>query len=131
MGYITSYEYDLLGRLGARTHPDAGKTSYSYDMAGNVLSTQTQNLANNSLEIRYYYTDCRLEHIEYPQNPEMNVYYEYAAPNSGNQSSRLIRQQDASGVQTFEYGNMGELVKNIHTFVVPNGNAYTYETDWV
>jgi hypothetical protein len=23
-----------------------------------------------------------------------------------------VRQQDASGVQTFEYGNMGELIKN-------------------
>ena len=128
--HSTAYEYDLLGRLISRDHPDAGTTRYTYDLAGNVLTTQTQNLTNNSQEIQYNYADCRLEHIEYPQNPEMNVYYEYAAPNSGNQSSRLIRQQDASGVQTFEYGNMGELIKNIHTFVVPGGHHYTFETNW-
>ncbi|PKP02145.1 MAG: hypothetical protein CVU11_12945, partial [Bacteroidetes bacterium HGW-Bacteroidetes-6] len=126
----TGYIYDMMGRLVSRTHPDAGTTSYTYDLAGNVLTTQTENLAGNSQYIVYNYADCRLEHIEYPQNPEMNVYYEYGAPNSGNQSGRLVKQQDASGVQTFEYGNMGELIKNIHTFVVPNGNAYSLETDW-
>jgi RHS repeat-associated protein len=30
----------------------------------------------------------------------------------------------------FEYGNMGELTKNIHTFVVPGGDAYTFQTKW-
>ncbi|HBG69166.1 MAG: hypothetical protein A2W93_07790 [Bacteroidetes bacterium GWF2_43_63] len=126
----STYEYDLLGRLISRNHPDAGITRYKYDLAGNVLATQTQNLANNSQEIQYDYAHCRLERIVYPQNPEMNVYYEYGAPNSGNQSSRLIRQQDASGVQIFAYGNMGELIKNIHTFVVPGGSHYTFETNW-
>jgi len=46
--------------------------------------------------------DCRLDKIEYPIHPEMNVFYEYGAPNTGNQSGRLIRQQDAFGVQTEE-----------------------------
>jgi len=68
--------------------------------------------------------------IDYPVNPEMNVFYQYGAPSTGNQSGRLIAQQDASGMQTFEYGNMGELIKNIHTFVVPAGEAYTFETNW-
>ena len=27
--------------------------------------------------------------------------------------------QDASGVQSFKYGKMGELIENIHTFVMP------------
>ncbi len=119
----TYYSYDMLGRLTSRVHPDAGTTSYTYDLAGNVLTTETQNLANTSQYIQYNYDSCRLSNIVYPQNPEMNVYYQYGAANSGNQSSRLVKQQDASGVQTFEYGNMGELIKNIHTFVVPNGNA--------
>jgi len=127
---VTNYKYNMLGKLTFRGHPDAGATEYNYDLAGNVLTTQTANLAGGSQYIQYNYSECRLDSIVYPQNPEMNVYYEYGAPNIGNQSSRLIRQQDASGVQTFEYGNMGELIKNIHTFVVPNGNPYTLETDW-
>ncbi|HBG69914.1 MAG: hypothetical protein A2W93_14980 [Bacteroidetes bacterium GWF2_43_63] len=127
---MTTYEYDMLGRLLNREHPDAGKTKYTYDMAGNVLTTTTQNLANLNQEIKYYYSNLRLQRIEYPQNPEMNVYYEYGAPNSGNQSGRMTEMQDASGVQSFEYGNMGELIKNTHTFVVPAGAAYTFETDW-
>jgi RHS repeat-associated protein len=60
----------------------------------------------------------------------MNVYYQYGASGIGNQSGRLIAQQDASGMQTFEYGNMGELIENIHTFVVPGGDAYTFQTKW-
>ena len=38
--------------------------------------------------------------------------------------------QDASGVQTFAYGNMGELIENIHTFVVPGGVDYTFKMQW-
>jgi RHS repeat-associated protein len=60
----------------------------------------------------------------------MNVYYEYGAPNTGNQSGRLVAQQDASGMQLFFYGDMGELIKNVHTFVVPAGEDYTFATEW-
>jgi RHS repeat-associated protein len=118
------------GRLIERNHPDAGITSYTYDMAGNVLTTQTANLDAISDYIDYIYDDCRLAQISYPVNPEMNVYYQYGTSNTGNQSGRLIAQQDASGMQTFEYGNMGELIENIHTFVVPGGDAYTFQTKW-
>ena len=38
--------------------------------------------------------------------------------------------QDASGVQTFNYGRMGELIENIHTFVVPGGDPYTFAMQW-
>ncbi len=126
----TLYSYDMLGRMIERDHPDAGITSYTYDNAGNVLSTQTANLSNTNDYINYIYDDCRLVEIEYPLSPYMNVYYEYGAPNTGNQSGRLISQQDASGMQTFEYGNMGELIKNTRTFVIPGGSAYTFETNW-
>ncbi|MCK5846693.1 MAG: hypothetical protein KAG84_04585, partial [Bacteroidales bacterium] len=33
-------------------------------------------------------------------------------------------------VQTFAYGKMGELIENIHTFVVPGGNPYTFKMEW-
>jgi len=126
----TDYNYDHLGRVISRDHPDAGITSYKYDLAGNLIGVQTANLEALALDIEYIYHHCRLTEIHYPQNPEMDVYYEYGDPSTGNQTGKLIRQQDASGVQEYYYGNMGELVKNIHTFVVPGGEPYTFQTEW-
>ncbi|MDI3546298.1 MAG: hypothetical protein PWP68_1715, partial [Rikenellaceae bacterium] len=33
-------------------------------------------------------------------------------------------------MQTFRYGNMGELIGNIHTYVVPGGESYSFEMRW-
>jgi RHS repeat-associated protein len=121
----TNYHYDMLGRLIEREHPDAGITQYDYDMAGNIIKKMSENS-----DINYRYQEGRLSNILYPGNEEMDVYYEYGAAGSGNQSGRLIKQQDASGVQTFWYGNMGELVGNRHTYVVPGGEPYTFEMRW-
>ncbi len=126
----TFYQYDMLGRMTQRSHPDAGITRFTYDLAGNILTKETQKLIDNSEMINYNYDSLRLVEIEYPENPEMNVYYQYGAPGSGNQTNRLIRQQDASGMQTFTYGKLGELIQNVHTFVVPGGYPYTFFTSW-
>jgi len=40
------------------------------------------------------------------------------------------RQQDATGVQEFEYGNMGEMIRNRHTYIVPNSEPFTLTTEW-
>jgi RHS repeat-associated protein len=114
----TLYAYDMLGRLIERQHPDANTTTYTYDAVGNILSTQTANLQTNGDFIYYIYQDCRLVGIEYPENPELNVNYAYG--NSGNETGRLILQEDASGLQQFSYGNMGEITEIIRTFVMPN-----------
>jgi len=126
----TIYKYDMFGRLTKRVHPDANRTSYTYDLAGNVLTIETENLNQAGEVIQYEYEDCRLKQISYPLNPEMNVFYEYGAAGTGNQSGRLVKQQDASGVQVFIYGNMGEVIENTHTYVVPSGDAYTFKTEW-
>jgi RHS repeat-associated protein len=127
---VTTYTYDKLGRMTQRVHPDAGTTTYTFDAAGNLLTTQTANLAQSSEQINYEYDYNRLTHVAYPDNPENDVYYEYGDLNAGNQAGKISKMQDASGIQEFEYGNMGELVKNIHTFIVPDGEDYTFETDW-
>ncbi len=115
-----------------RNHPDAGTTTWEYDMAGNLLKTQTANLYSASQYIEYDYEYNRLEQVTYPENPENNVYYEYGGPSSGNQTGRVTKIQDASGVQSFEYGKLGEMTKNIHTFVTPTrgGHTYSFEMDW-
>jgi len=77
------------------------------------------------------YNFNKLTSIEYPQNPENNVYYEYGEANSGNQAGRIVKQQDAAGVQTFNYGKLGELIENNRTFVMPNSNeTYTFNMRW-
>ena len=40
-------------------------------------------------------------------------------------------QQDATGVQEYGYGNMGELTSNRHTYVVPNSSEpFSLRTKW-
>ncbi len=129
-GNETHHNYDMLGNRIQRIHPDAGTTNYTYDNAGNLISMQTQNLINQGHQINYIYDYKHLVEIDYPNNPENNVYYEYGGPNSGNESGRITRQQDASGVEQFYYGNLGELTKNIHTFVMPKGETYTFAMEW-
>ena len=37
---------------------------------------------------------------------------------------------DASGLQTYSYGKMSKNIENIHTFVVPKGELYTFKMTW-
>jgi RHS repeat-associated protein len=126
----TTHAYDMLGRRTETFHPDAGNTKFQFDDANNLIAMQTQNLLNQTSTIEYVYNYNKLMEIHYPNNPEMSVYYEYGESNTGNKAGRIIKQQDASGVQTFDYGKLGELIQNIHTFVMPGGETYTFEMMW-
>lgn len=127
---VTTHQYDQLGRKRQTTHPDAGTSSFVYDNANNLISMQTQNLINDTKQIDYVYSYNKLMEIHYPNYPQNDVYYEYGDHNAGNSAGRIIKQQDASGVQTFKYGKLGELIENIHTFVVPGGETYTFAMNW-
>ena len=129
-GNITSYTYDLAGRRTSRNHPDAGVTNWTYDNASNLIHMATANLTAMSQQVNYVYYFGQLKRIEYPQNPENNVHYEYGQ--SGFETGRISKSQDASGVHAYEYGNMGELVKKTSTGVVPtmDGEAYSFATRW-
>jgi YD repeat-containing protein len=123
----TTYSYDMFGRVTQRNHPDAGTTIWRYDNAGNLRAVKTANLAGINDSITYNYDQGQLTHIHYPVNPEMDVYYEYGDYTSGNQAGRITRMQDASGVQQFSYGKLGEVIENIRTFVLPGGSeTYTF-----
>ena len=123
----TTHRYDFGGRRIYRNHPSAGIIRWDYDAAGNMI-TQTQN---GGEQISYTYDYCRLVGIAYSNRTWNNVWYEYGAPGSGNGSGRLIRQQDATGVQLFDYDNMGNVEYNAHTYVQPHShNTFTLETRW-
>ncbi len=134
-GLQTGYKYDLLGRKIMMKHPDKGTTLYYYDKASNLTKMQTANLAGSGLAdpyIRYSYEFNRLSGITFPQigsNANISdVTYKYG--DTGNQTGRLIYQQDASGTQEFEYGNMGELIWNKRTIVGPNIPTRTFATEF-
>ncbi|KGF33472.1 RHS repeat domain-containing protein [Hoylesella buccalis] len=58
-------------------HPASGKTSFTYNPLGNVLTKQTANMAEEGKMITYNYDYHRLTGINYPDHPENNVMYHY------------------------------------------------------
>ncbi len=127
---ITS-EYDWLGRRTQVIHPDAGTTTFQYDLANNMTRKVTANLALSGGGIGYEYEFERLTKVNYPDNPQNNVTYTYGdsgAPN--NRAGRIVVQEDATGAQEFFYNSLGAMVKNIRTIVVPDSELLTYTTQW-
>ncbi len=123
----TTYTYDDVGHLIERTHPSSGTTSWNYDLAGNM----TQQTQNSGESIEYVYNYNQLRQIHYSVRSWNDVWYQYGPTNSGNQTGRLIRQQDATGVQEFNYDELGNVVLNRHTYVMPNSDSvFTLTTSW-
>jgi len=130
-GDKTVSTYDWLGRRTSRVHPDAGLSTYAYDLAGNITSLQTATLQKSGEFVTYSYQYERLTDVTYPSNPENNVHYSYGeAGASDNRAGRVVLQEDASGAQEFYYGPLGEVVKNTRTVVIPQHGAQTYTTQW-
>ncbi|MDH5366185.1 MAG: hypothetical protein OEW67_04310 [Cyclobacteriaceae bacterium] len=131
MDNTTISEYDWFGRRIKREHPDAGITTYAYDLAGNLTELLTANLSASGGAITYTYDHERLTDITYPNNPENNVHYTYGAADAEhNRAGRIVIQEDATGAQEFFYGPLGEVVKNIRTIVIPQSADQTFETQW-
>jgi len=128
---VTAYTYDMLGRKLTYDHPDGGLTSFTYDPAGNLTHKLTANLlaayGDTSGAIKYTYDRERLVRIDYPENFQNQVFYEYGAPGAQfGRAGRIWRQMDASGGQEFFYGPLGEVVKNIRTIIINQAQVHTY-----
>ncbi len=128
---VINSSYDWLGRRTEVVHPDAGITKYEYDLASNLTKKITANLADANLAIGYTYDHERLTNITYPQNPQNNVTYTYGASGAPNfRAGRIVTQEDATGAQEFFYNELGAVVKNIRTIIVPDSELLTYTTQW-
>ena len=126
-GNVTKHFYDMGGRRISRDHPSAGTTTWDYDQAGNVL----QMTQNSGESINYVYDYMRLMEVKYSDRPWNNAKYEYGPAGSGSLAGRLLRQQDASGVQEFGYDAMGNIAYNRHTYVQPHSHrTLTLDTKW-
>ncbi|MBW2962954.1 SpvB/TcaC N-terminal domain-containing protein [Mesonia aestuariivivens] len=132
-GYKTKYTYDLAGRRIQEFHPDRGVTRFTYNKIGNMTKKVTANLMQQGTtgEIEYEYHYHRLTNIQYP-NSANDVEYVYGDnSNPGvNGIGRLIMQKDASGMQWFEYGSLGELTLNGRAIAVAGKMSYWFKTQW-
>ncbi len=127
---ITS-AYDNFGRRTSVDHPDAGLTSFTYDLASNLTSKVTANLKAAGQAIIYTYDRERLTNITYPQNPSNNVKYTYG--NTGdpdNRAGRIVTQEDGAGKQEFSYNPLGAMVKNKRDIIVAGENLASFTTRW-
>ncbi len=125
----TYYDYDWFSQLTHRRHPDAGDDWYKYDPAGNL--TEHVNALGDSIKYRYHFN--QLTDVEYPRFPANNVHYTYGTPGNVNINAvgKVIRQEDASGLQTFKYGKLGEIIENIRTFALPfESKTYTFKMQY-
>src|SRR5690554_1842629 len=135
-GNETEYVYDLAGRRIEEHHPDRGSTLLSYDNANRLIKKQTANALEQggTQAIEYKYDFGRLVELNYPENPENNVSYEYGSPtgpsSQGFNVGRLISQNDATGMQFFSYGKLGELTKQQRAVAVAGKTFYWFETEW-
>ena len=130
-GNATTSVYDMGDRRTEVTHPASGKTTFTYDALGNVLTKQTAELAKSDKVITYDYDYHRLASISYPDHPENNVRYYYGGRNaSHNRVGRLELVEDGTGATEYYYGRMGEVTKTRRTLIVPNQAIATYVTQW-
>lgn len=129
--------YDLAGRRIELRHPDNGITKFTYDNASNLKAKETSNLLEigESDKIEYSYTFNRLDSISYPLHPHNNVHFFYGQAEDASAADdftvgRLWYQIDASGVQQFKYGRLGEVTYNLRSVAVPGDKAYWFQTKW-
>ena len=106
-------DYDWLGRRTRVQHPDAGLTTYSYDLASNLTRKITANMQGTGTGINYLYDYERLVEIHYPEYTYNNVTYTYGEAGADhNRAGRIVTQHDASGSQEFFYNPLGASDKN-------------------
>ena len=125
----TKSAYDNFGRRTTVDNPDTGKTSATFDLAGNVTKQVTANLAAEHEAITYVYDFNRLTAIHYPNFPDDDISYAYGAPGApNNAASRVTTVQDAAGTVTRGYGPLGEVTTETRTVSAGVDKPLTYTT---
>ena len=136
-GNTTTNTYDWMGRRTSTKTPDAGLVTFGYDPEGKLATKLTPNerTANPPTPTSYHYDFGRLVTVTYPDTSQ-NVTYTYGgqgAPNNG--AGRVIRQEDASRIQTLSYNPAGQVTKQtaemkLHNWPGPGATAFQWTTQW-
>jgi len=118
LGHVTRFEYDQLGRRVRLERPDAGETRYGYDLASNLVTLRTARHLAEGGEIRRDYDHTRLVAVRHPDDPDVDVTYEYGAAGApGHAAGRIVRTTDEAGEERLEYGRLGEVVRRDRVIV--------------
>ncbi len=117
----TTYSYNNIGLVSSIALPGGDTTQFpSYDNVGNLL----QRIDGNGVTTNYLYTDSesRLTDIQYPASTSLNVHFSYDS--FGRRSSM----SDATGSQSYTYGNLDELLSTTTTYtgLAPKTISYAY-----
>lgn len=129
LDYECRYEYDAIGRRISSMHPSQGLTTYTYDLAGNMLTKVTANIRAlfEEAAIQYEYDKERLVSITYPENIQNNVRFYYGEPGAEyNRAGRVWLQEDASGGQEYFFDPHGLVTKNIRTLIINSAIISTF-----
>ena len=129
-GDTTAYTYDMLDRQIEVKHPASGTTKLSYDLAGNLLTKQTANLADKGTSVSYGYDFNLLTSVTYPEHPENNVRYIYGVDAGDGRNGRVAMKTDASGGTTYKYDALGNVTEENRTITVPYEGVFTFKTLW-
>ncbi|MGW0803301.1 SpvB/TcaC N-terminal domain-containing protein [Nonomuraea sp. NPDC002799] len=125
----TTTAYDDFGRRTTVTSPDAGRATTGYDLAGNMTSKVSANLADRDKKISYEYDFTRLVKVDYPIFNDNDIRYTYGAPGAEyNGAGRMTKIEDAGGVTTRQYGPLGEVVAETKTLPGPGPHTKIFTT---
>ena len=127
-GHPVTAEYDLLGRRTALESPDSGRQELFYDECSNLVRESSSVLRENNKQIVYEYDGLnRLVKIDYPDTED--TVYTYGGANSTHgAANRILSVTDASGTIEYEYGKLGEVIKETRTLATHLNGSNPTET---
>ncbi|MFH2049758.1 MAG: RHS repeat-associated core domain-containing protein [bacterium] len=141
-GNVTSFSYDVLGRLTKEIDSLGNETNYTYDTIGNLTSRTDAN----GVTVQYSYdTLDRLILIDYPTDADISYTYD----ESTNGFGRLTGITDETGTTAYSYDPVGNLIQedkvidgitystvyqydsayNLVSTIYPSGRAVSYTRD--
>jgi YD repeat-containing protein len=125
-GNVTTIGYDALGRRISIDNPDAGRTEFWYDDAGNLIGKQTAKHRAKNQYIRYTYHFHQLKMIDNPESDD--VYFDYGLPGAPyHGAGRVVKERTGTLVDEYGYGALGEVVKRVRTI---EGKKYSIVYRW-
>ena len=127
-GSKSIYAYDQLGRKISALNPDAGLSTFEYDINNRIIHSQNELLKAANKKIDYFYHFNQLVKVQYPDH---EVKYEFGVAGAQNYAAgRLIKQTDRTGTQTFKYSLLGQVTENVRIIVAPNNDPKLFKTSF-
>ena len=125
---VTIYDYDLTGKLTRAVYSDGSVIENNYDAAGR-LKTKIAGKDTTG----YSYEFNHLIGTSYSRHPENNIRYYYGTDKDDRYGrDRVVYMEDAAGAESYEYGQMGQVISSTRTILAPfSSKNYSFKTSYV